>query len=209
MKITYISPKFVLAAAVLMLSLQSCKKDMIAVNQGEGTVKESTNSGITEDDKLHQVKVEIPAQTVKTSVNGTLLTMLYTEDISALLDPKGYDQSFSIRLHEDFSASTLGNFSFTVPAPNGASTTDWAGNNLKILDEVTKSDLVVDGKPMVKLHLVRYFTFTKNYATPQQATDQQTVLLNTKTDKIKFYSYVAFVKDYPTTSVSAPLVYIK
>lgn len=203
--------KYIVIWALTITGLSGCRKDAITINPV--TTEISNNSGnsvsLTEDEKLRKITFDIPAQNVKTSVNATTLTMVYTEDISALLDPKGYDLSFSIRLNEDFLAAALSKFSYTLPAPNGLYTTDWAGNDLKVLNEVTKSSVNVNGKAMMKLHLVRYFTFTKQYGTAQEAINQQVVLLNTKTDVLKFKSYVVFGKEYPATTGSAPLVYSK
>ncbi len=135
--------------------------------------------------------------------------MLYTEDVNVVLDANGYDLSYSIRFNEDFSSSALSKFSYTVPAPSNTYTTDWAGNDLKVLKEVTKSNITVNGKTMVNLHLVRNFTFTKSYDTAVQAVSQQNILLSIKNDVVKFNSFVVFGKEYPATNASAKLVYTK
>jgi hypothetical protein len=208
MKITYITNRIILAAIVI-LCLSSCRKDVIDYNPINKTTVNGNSIKINEDDLLRKVTISTSSQNVKTSTNGTVLNLVYTENINVLLDPKGYDLSYSIRFNEDFSASALGKLSYTLLAPNGAYTTNWAGNDLKVLTEVTKTEVTISGKPMVNLHLIRYFTFTKNYATAQEAVTQQNALLNTKTDVVKFTSYVVFGKEYPATTFSSALVYTK
>jgi len=207
MKITYIA-KRIFFHAVLILLLASCQKEAISPSQ-EIKTNNTTSIKLSEDELLRKVSFNLPAQNVKTAVSDNLLTLVYTEDVAVLLDPKGFDLSYSIRLNESFYNSALAGFSYTLPAPNGTYTTDWAGNDLKVLNEVTRSNVSVDGKEMVKLHLTRYFTFTKRYATSQDALSQQSILLNTKTDVIKFTSFVVFGKEYPATTTSALLVYTK
>jgi hypothetical protein len=208
MKLTYIAKRLIFSA-VAILSLSSCQKENINVNQGGTTITTGTTVKVNEDESLRKITINIPAQVVKTFVNENVLTLVYTEDLSAVLDPKGFDLSYSIRLNENFSFSALSRFSYTVPAPNGSYTTDWAGNDLKVLNEVTRTDVNVEGKAMVKLQLTRNFTFTKRYATAQEAINQQNTLLASKTDVVKFTSYVVFGKEYPATTLSALLVYTK
>jgi hypothetical protein len=210
MNFTDTTKKIILPAVLLIISLSSCRKDAITVTEDKSTaINNGSSIVINEDDLLHKVTVTIPTQEVKTSVKNNVLTMVYTEDLSALLDPKGYDLSYSIRLNEDFTSSALNKLDYTVPAPNGSYTSGWHGNDLKVLEEVTKTETVVNNKPMVRLRLLRYFTFTQKFSTEQQAIDRQNILLNTKTDVVKFTSYVVFGKEYPATTGSAALVYVK
>ncbi len=207
MKIKDLAKRTILPA-VLILSLSSCRKEVMSLNQ-DNNINSSNSIKLNEDELLHKVTFNVPAQNVKTAVNGNVLTMVYTEDISVLLEPKGFDLSYSIRLNESFANSALAGFSYTLPAPNGSYTSDWAGNDLKVLNEVTKSNVKVDGRDMVSLHLVRYFTFTKSYNSAQEAVSQQTALLNTKTDVVKFNSFVVFGKEYPPATISSGLIYSK
>ncbi|PJJ79441.1 hypothetical protein CLV57_2575 [Mucilaginibacter auburnensis] len=211
MKVTPITQRLLVPVLVVFLGFSSCKKDIRDVEWNNTGVSNNngTSVGLTEDEKLRQINISIPAQIVKTAVDGSTLKLVYTEDLSALLDPKGYDLSYSIRLNEDFSASALNGLQYTTPGPNGTYTTGWHGNDLKVLSEVTKTDAVVNGKTMVKLHLLRTFTFTKQFASAQEAVNQQNTLLNTKTDAVKFTSYVVFGKDYPASTATAALVYTK
>jgi hypothetical protein len=208
MKIIYITNRIILSA-IAILCLSSCRKDVIDYNPVNKTTVNGNSIKINEDDLLRKITFNPSSQNVKTSVTGSILKLVYTEDVNVLLDAKGYDLSYSIRLNEDFSASALGKLSYTLPAPNGAYTTNWAGNDLKVLTEVIKTDVNVNGKTMVNLHLVRYFTFTKNYASAQEAVTQQTALLNTKTHAVKFTSYVVFGKEYPATTYLGAVVYTK
>ncbi len=198
-------------ALLIVLGFSSCRKDIRSVdwNNSGITNNNGTSIGLTEEEKLRQVTINFPAQIVKTTVEGNNLKLVYTEDVNALLDPKGYDLSYSIRFNEDFAASTLNGLQYTIPGPNGTYTTGWHGNNLKVLSEVTKTDAVVNGKAMVKLHLVRTFTFTKQFASAQEAVNKQNALLNIKTDEVKFTGYVVFDKDYPASTATAKLVYTK
>lgn len=208
METTYLK-KNILLIALAIFSLTSCKKEVIDFNPGSKTENTGNTEKPSEDELLRKITINIPAQNVKTSVAGNVLTMVYTEDVNVVLDANGYDLSYSIRFNENFFASYLYKLSYTVPAPNDSYTTDWAGNDLKVLNEVTKSNTTVNGKAMVSMHLLRKFTFTKSFATEQEAVNQQNVLLATKTDVVKFTSYVVFGKEYPSTTVSALLVYIK
>jgi hypothetical protein len=209
MKIAYLTKKIILPAILLVSGLSSCRKDVVKINQGGTTIDNGTSVVISEDELLRKITINIPAQQVKTSINGSDLILVYKEDISSVLDPKGYDLSYSIRLNEDFSSSALYKLDYTVPAPNGSYTSGWHGNDLKVLTEVTKTETVVNGKTMVNLRLLRYFTFTRHFNTAQEAVNQQNVLLNTKTDVVKFTAYVVFGKEYPPTATTAGLVYTK
>jgi hypothetical protein len=208
MKLTYIVNRIILSAAVV-LCLSSCQKEIIDLNQGSKTIGTDNSIKLTEEELLRKITLGLPVQDVKTSVAGKVLTLVYTEDVNVILDAKGYDLSYSIRFDEDFFASFLNKCSYTLPGPNESYTTDWAGNDLKVLNEITKSDIIVNGKAIVNMHLVRYFTFTKSYATAEEAISQQNMLLNAKTDVVKFTSYVVFGKEYPATTVSALVVYSK
>jgi len=208
MKSIYITKRIILPAALLIVSSSSCRKEIVDLNNDTKIPNNGSQVIISEDDLLRKITFSVPVQNVKTSVKDNVLTMVYSEDVSALLNPKGYELSYSIRLNEDFTASALSKYSFTVPSPGGQ-TTNWAGNDLKVLTEVTKSNLIVDGKNMVKLQLKRNFTFTKTFPLPQDAVNQQNILLNTKTDVVKFSSFVNFGKNYPLTTASILLVYSK
>ncbi len=211
MKMNYVAKTLLVPVLGVALGLTSCKKDIQNVewNNNGMTNNNGSSIGLSEDEKLRQITIDIPAQVVKTSVEGNTLNLVYNENISALLDPKGYDLSYSIRLNEDFTGSALNGLQYTTPGPNGTYTTGWHGNDLKVLSEVTKTTVVVGGKTMVKLHLVRSFTFTKQFATAQEAISQQNALVNKKTDVIKFTGYVIFGKDYPSSAATATLVYTK
>lgn len=210
MRLAYIVNKVVISGAIVILGFSSCKKDLQSVEWNSGIANNNNSSiGLSEDEKLRQVTLNVSAQTVKTSIEGTTLKLVYTEDVSALLDPKGYDLSYSIRLNEDFIGTALNGITYTTPGPDGTYTTGWHGNDLKVLDEVNKTSVVINGKAMVKLHLLRYFTFTKQFGTAQEAVTQQNALVNKKTDVIKFTSYVSFGKDYPASTATATLVYTK
>ena len=149
MKITYIA-KTIILSAVVSLGLSSCQKENLSPNK-EITTNSSNTIKLSDDELLRKVSFDLPAQIVKTSVQDSTLKMVYTEDISALLDPNGFDLSFSVRLNEYFTASALAGFNYTLPAPNNTYTYNWAGNDLKVLNEVTKSIVNVGGKDMVKL----------------------------------------------------------
>jgi hypothetical protein len=156
---------------------------------------------------LHKVYLSTPTQTVATTVNNNILNLLYTENINVLLTARGYDQSFAVHLVGDFSESALNAFDYTLTTKSGNTTYDWADDNLNDVDQKTVSDTTINGEEMVKINVVRYFKFSKQYATIQAAQQEQIILSNTNGDIINFSSYVFFGQNYPATQIKSKVAY--
>lgn len=205
--------KYIILIISAFYVLTGCRKELMVTKPSAISVKPANGLDstkiLTEDDLVHMITIDLGPQTVKTQVTDNKLTMTYTEDVTALLPYKGYDLSFSIRLNEDFSSSGLAKFDYTLPGTNGTTTNNWAGNDLKILNEVTKTQYTFNEQTRVKLHLTRTFTFVKQYITAAIARQAQATFIGTKTDVVTFSTFVVFGKDYPATTAKATLVYVK
>jgi len=74
----------------------------------------------------------------------------------------------------------------------------------------TITDTIINKQKMVKINVHRPFTFSKNYSSAQDASNEQALFAAKTTDTIRFSSYCYYEqKNYRPTSSSASLVYSK
>jgi hypothetical protein len=169
-----------------------------------------TTPKLTHDDSIHMAAFQIKPQAVKTSVAGTRLTLIFSENIDLLFTAEGYGKTSAVHLHEDFSKTLLSGFDFTTVAGGGNTTLNWVDDNLNNVIQKTVTDTIINKVKMVKINVHRPFTFFKDYPSSQGALDQQKVFLNNAADSVAFTSFAYYnQKNYRPVSASVNLVYSK
>jgi len=177
---------------------------------GTSTTPPDTTPKLTHDDSIHMASFIIKPQAVKLSVAGTKLTMVFNENVNLLLTSEGYQKTSAVHLLEDFSHTMLAGFDYTTVAEAGNTTFDWVDDNLNNVIDKTITDTIINKQKMVKINVHRPFTFSKNYSSAQDASNEQALFAAKTTDTIRFSSYCYFEqKNYRPTSSSASLVYSK
>ena len=157
---------------------------------------------------LHTVAVSAPTQRTLTTLTDSTLILAFKEDVTLLLPAAGFNQSFSVHLSQDFSASALSKFNYSITTNDGITYYDWVDDNLNNVDQKTVSDTTVNGLEMTKIHVVRTFNFVQQYANEQLALTAQNTILHTNNDKVIVSSYVLFDKAYPTATLIVPIKYV-
>ncbi len=164
---------------------------------------------IDTDALIHEIKFSAPAQYLAVSVSGTKLTIIYYENVTLLIPAQGANLSFAIHLQEDFSNSYLATLHYTTVDAYGDVDHDWVDDNLNNVTAKTVKDTTIAGAKTTKITVQRPFIFSKDYETNQAAVLGEDSIMNRKTDKIGFASFVYFTKTYPATSTSSQLYYVK
>ncbi|MGZ3758003.1 MAG: hypothetical protein ACXVAY_07315 [Mucilaginibacter sp.] len=192
----------ILIASGILVALASCSKN--------GTVAPNTTTTTKIDSAttLHTVAVTAPVQNTQTSLKDSTLTLIFREDVTLLLTPISYDQSYSVHLSQDFSTTVLAKINYTTTNGKGVSYYDYADDNLNNVGQKTISDTTINGVALKKIHVVRNFSFVKTYPNTQTATNALNTISNTYTDRVTFSSYVLFDKVYPSTSTTAAISYV-
>ncbi|MDR3695437.1 hypothetical protein [Mucilaginibacter sp.] len=203
---------FTLIFAAILFSACTKNSDVTpqANNNSKVTTPPDATSALSHDDSIHMPKFNINRQTVKTSVSGSKLTLVFNENVAILFTPEAYQRISSIHLQEDFKTTLLNGVDFTTVAGGGNTTLDWVDDNLNnvILKKVT--DTVINSAKMVKINVNRPFTFFKAYASNKDAINAQAVFLSKTDDTVVFTSYSYYnQKNYQPQSEAAVLVYTK
>lgn len=184
----------------MVFTFAGCKKS---------SVKPTSPKPVDTDALIHQIKFSASDQFAATSISGTTLTIIYYENVTLLIPAEGLNLSYAIHLQEDFSASALAKLNYTTIDAYGDVDHDWVNGNLNDVTAKTEKDTTVANVKFTQITVQRPFTFSKPYSTLQAAILGQDSLLNRKTDKINFSSYVYFTKTYPATSTSENIYYTK
>src|ERR1700761_5098303 len=206
---------YILPAALLLIATTSCKKltdttPASKLNNKTSVTQTSVPSAPIDTDLLiHSISFSAPTQYVITSVAGNEITMVYNENVNLFIPKQGYDLSWAIHLTEDFSSAILSKFDYATVDDQGHINTDWVDDNLNGVNSKTVTDTTIKNMAMVKINVQRQFTFTKEYADNATAVPAQNTILLITTNKIAFSSYVSFTENYPATSASLPVTYIK
>jgi hypothetical protein len=196
------SVKFYLILLISLTFFAACKKSAV----GPAT---QTTKPIDTDALIHSIKFSAPAQYSAVSVSGTKLTIIYYENVTLLIPAEGSTLSYAIHLKENFSQTGVATFDYTTVDAYGDVDHDWVDDNLNNVTAKTVTDTTIAGVKNTKITVQRPFIFARTYTTSQAAVLGEDSILNRKTDKVNFSSYVYFTKTYPATSTSAQMYYIK
>jgi hypothetical protein len=169
----------------------------------------TTSKPLDTDAFIHSIQFNAPAQYSGVTVSGNQLTIIYYENVTLLIPTEGATLSYAIHLQEDFSSSALANLDYTTVDAYGDVDHDWVDGNLNNVIAKTVTDTTISGVATTKINVERPFIFSKTYATNQAALLGEDSVVNRKSDKISFSSYVYFTKTYPATTTSAQVFYIK
>lgn len=192
-----------LTCILLATTLFSCKK----LNEVKPTDENPTdNPGST----LTTIKLDIATQEVNTKVSNDTLYLNYTETVNLILDPADYIKSAAVHFKEDFSKTSLANFSFTTVNKNNQLATNYLEDNLNNVIIKSASTITVDGKKYTKLVLERLLVFAKAYKQAGLAVEAQNNILKQANEVISFSSYYYINgKNSDTTVTTATIVYKK
>ena len=188
------------ALSVLILALASCHK------RQEDNIKPLV-SVASFDTAAYHLNYSVNSQIVKLSVTNDTLKLVYNEDVKIIADSANYKNSYAIHVVEDFSKSQLKNYNYNTTT-KGITVYDWVEDNLNNVDLTAVTDTVINHKTYAKIELKRNFIFFKPFNNAADATAEQKRLLAVKTDLMSFSSYFFYLKDYPATNISVPLVYV-
>jgi len=191
--------KYILPILLITFLTISCSKSGLS----------PTAKPIDTDALIHQISFNAPSQFVATSVAGSKLTMIYYENVSLLIPANGLNLSYALHLEEDFSSAALKSFDYTTVDQSGDVTFDWVDDNLNNVTAKTIKDTVINAAKWSKITVQRPFTFSKTYTDNKSAVSVQDSVLNLKSDKISFSSYVYFTKTYPASTTSVGVYYVK
>jgi len=180
----------------VMIAFASCNN--------KGTLKPTTPTDSAT--LVHTVKILTAPQSTKISLKDSTLTFAFTEDVSMLLTPTGYSESYAVHITQDFTHSALNQLNYTT-INDGSSYYDYLDDNMNNLSGRTISDTTINNVAYKKLHLIRVINFVKTYANSQLAINAQTAIINTHTDLVTFSSYVFYDKTYPATVTTANINY--
>lgn len=163
--------------ALLILSVVSCSKSRV-------TSKLDPN-------KRYYMKYETPDQIVKMRVSNDTLRLNFYENISVLVDPADYGNSWAMHLEQNFSNSYLKDLDFDALASAAGYAHNWIPINLNDAapGQKTSTNVTVDGKQYVKVTIARVFEFYSKLGTNQAAVNQQNSLLQTTTHTVTFKAY--------------------
>jgi hypothetical protein len=162
------------------------------------------------DDQLHNVAFGVPVQTVKTSVTGTKLTMVFTENVNLYINADGYTNTSAVHLLGDFNHSLLNGFEFTTVNESGDTTLNFVDDNLNNVKLKTITDTVINSINVVKINVNRPITYFMVYDSNQTAVNEQNLLLADVSDIVTYSSYCYYnLKVYPTSMLTAHITYTK
>ena len=193
-----------LTCILIATTLFSCKKQLTEIkpNSPDGDSDPASSS--------INVKLDIPTQEVITKVSNDTLYLSYTETVSLILDPKVYEKSSAVHFKEDFSKSSLANFSFTTINKDGKLVTNYLEENLNNVVIKSASTITIDGKKFTSLVLGRLLVFSKAYKQPGLAVEAQNNIMKQTNESISFSSYCYINgKNSDTTVTTATIVYKK
>ncbi|MBB3057076.1 hypothetical protein [Mucilaginibacter gotjawali] len=179
-------------------------------NNSTGTTPPDASSGLSHDDSIHMPKFNINRQTVKTSVSGSKLTLVFNENVDILFTSEAYQKISAVHLQEDFKTTLLNGLDFTTVAQGGNTTLDWVDDNLNNVILKKVSDTLINNVKMMKINVNRPFTFFKSYASNKDALNAQTFFISKTDDTVVFTSFSYYnQKNYLPQSEAAVLVYTK
>jgi hypothetical protein len=151
--------------------------------------------------KKYYMEYQTNDQLASLSVRNDTLRINFHENISLLVDPTDYNNSWAIHLKEDFSQSYLKDLHFNALAWAAGYMYDWVPVNLDDAapGQVTATNTTVNGKNYVKVTITRVFEFFNKMGTAQAAQNQLNVLLQTTNQSV---TYKMFYSDGIGYSIS-------
>jgi hypothetical protein len=215
--------KYIFILAITAIVLGGCSKNGDITpngNKSSGSVSKTTGgslqtasdatSKLSHDDSIHIASFKIRPQTVKTSVAGNVLILVFDENVDLLFSLEGFQKTSAVHLKEDFDKTILAGIHYSTVAEGGNITFDWVDDNLNNVVLKTITDTVINKVKMVKINVHRPFTFSQQYASNQAALDDRDRFINQKNDTVAFSSYSYYNgKNYQPTSAVAVLTYSK
>ncbi len=215
--------KYIFILALAAIVFEGCSKNGDVTpngNKSSGNVSKTsggssqtpsdTTPQLSHDDSIHIASFEIRPQMVKTSVSGNVLILVFDENVDLLFNLEGFQKTSAVHLKEDFGKTILAGMHYSTVAEGGNVTFDWVDDNLNNVVLKTITDTVVNNVKMVKINVLRPFTFTQQYASNQAAAADQDRFINQQNDTVSFKSYSYYNgKNYQPRLAAAVLRYSK
>ena len=180
------------------LALLSCKKAEI-----EGPLTTPPVNQV-----YTSLNIKTSPQLVKLFVTGDTLKIVYNEDLTLIVDSDKLAQKDAVHFKEDFTGTTLANFTNPSLSTNGANASGSADDNLNNIVHSSK-DTLIAGKRFVQKKITRSLTYQKVYTSADDAHVAQNQLLK-QVDIITFSAYFS-PTDTQTAATfnTAKLTYVK
>jgi len=157
------------------------------------------------------LNIKTNPQLVKLTISAKTLNIVYNEDLTLLLDADKLAKNYSVHLKEDFTGTTLANFTNQSLATSGVNASNWVDDHLNNMAVKSSKDTLIAGKLFVKKRITRAFTYQKEYNSSEDANIALNQLLK-QTDIISFSAYYSTAETstaVATTSNTAKLDYVK
>lgn len=189
--------KFILFAFVA-LALISCKK----ADTGSSPFSDSAT-------EYASLNIKTSAQVVKMAVAGSVLNMVYNEDVTLILDSAKLAQNYDVHLKEDLSTTQLYYYHYQSVTKSGIKATDWVDDNLDNIVLHSSKDTLINKHIFVIKRITRSLIYQQNYSSSTEANKALNNLLK-QTDILTFTSYFAPQEsDVTVTANTAKLTYVR
>jgi hypothetical protein len=192
--------KQILTYAAFSLLLISCQK---------GTENGTPSLDPT---KSYSIRVEAPAQTVKTNVENNRLKLDHYAVTKILVEPVEYSRSWAIVLEENWEGTYLNGLDYNCMNEFGTYAFNWRASNLHHMNTNQKSvaDVTVEGKRMKQITISRTFHFYKDFPNQQAAINEQNQVLARQNEAGKFRAFFTYngVNSLPN-SANGNLQYVR
>ncbi|MEO3404335.1 hypothetical protein AAFN85_10555 [Mucilaginibacter sp. CAU 1740] len=193
---------------ILATTLFSCRKltnTLPTPSKGNNTTEDSGSGSSSAT-----VKLDIATQIVTTKVTDDVLYLNYVETVNLILNPDEYQKSSAVHFKEDFSKTSLANFSFTTINKENQVATNYLEDNLNNVVIKSATTVTIDGKKFTKLVLERELVFSKAYKQADLAIEAQNDILKKSGETIGFSSYYYIDgKNSTATTATANILYKK
>jgi hypothetical protein len=193
--------KQILLFCLVAFTLVSCKKSDNEITPNTLPVASSYTA----------LNIKTNPQLVKLTVSAKTLNIVYNEDLTLLLDSDKLANNYAVHLKEDFTGTTLANFTDHSLTTSGVNATNGADDKLSNMSVKSSKDTLIAGKLFVKKRITRAFTYQKVYNSADDVNVALSQLLK-QTDIISFSAYYATAETstaVATTSNTAKLDYVK
>ncbi|MGI4022408.1 MAG: hypothetical protein ACRYFA_12955 [Janthinobacterium lividum] len=155
------------------------------------------------------LNIKTTGQVVKMAVAGSVLNMVFNEDVTLILDSSKLAQNFDVHLKEDLSTTQLNYYHYHSVTKSGVKTTDWVDDNLDNIVLHSSKDTVINKQIFVIKRIIRSLIYQQNYSSAAEATKALNNLLK-QTDILTFTSYYTPQESgVAVTANTAKLTYVQ
>lgn len=190
--------KKIILFALAAITFVSCKK----ADSGSSPFSDSAT-------EYASLNIKTTAQVVKMAVTGSVLNMVYNEDVTLILDSAKLAQNFNVHLKEDLSTTNLYYYHYQSITKSGIKATDWVDDNLNNIVLHSRKDTLINKRIFVIKRIKRALVYQQDYNSEAEANKALNNLLK-QTDILTFTSYYTPKEsDVDITANTAKLTYVR